>query len=109
MNERRIGVISDIRGLLRPQALEALRGSSLITHAGDIGTLEVLESLRRLAPVAAVRGNVDQGAWCQALPLSETVEIDQMWLYVIHNLSTLDLDPRAAGFGALISKKKTAL
>jgi putative phosphoesterase len=102
MNEQRIGVIADTHGLLRSEAVEVLNSSSLIIHAGDIGQPEVLEALKRIAPVVAVRGNVDKGSWGQSLPLSEVVEFGQTWLYVIHELSTLDLDPHAAGFSAVI-------
>jgi putative phosphoesterase len=98
----KIGVIADTHGLLRPEAIEPLQGSNLIIHAGDIGKLDVLKALKHIAPVVAVRGNVDKGSWCASLSLTETVEIGQSWLYVIHELSQLDLDPSAAGFGAVI-------
>jgi uncharacterized protein len=97
-----IGVISDTHGLLRPEALEALRGSKAIIHAGDIGKPEVLERLREIAPVHAVRGNVDWGDWAKALPVSEVVEVEGLFLYVLHDLNELDLDPKAAGFRAVI-------
>ena len=74
-----VGVIADTHGLLRPEALEALQSSRLILHAGDIGTPDVLEALARIAPVVAVRGNVDKGPWAQSLPLAKAVEIDQTW------------------------------
>ena len=98
----RIGVIADTHGLLRPSALQALQGCDLIVHAGDVGNPEVLQGLRRLAPVVAVRGNVDRGAWAQDLPLSEVVEAGDLSLYVLHILDELDLDPAAAGFSAVI-------
>jgi uncharacterized protein len=100
---RLIGVISDTHGLLRPEAIDALRGSELIVHAGDIGTADVLEALRAIAPTMAVRGNVDTGAWAAALPATEIVEVGRVHLYVLHDASTLDLDPNAAGFAAVIS------
>ena len=102
MNEQRIGVIADTHGLLRPEAIEVLKGSDLIIHAGDIGKPEVLEGLKNIAPVFAVRGNVDKGLWTESLTLSDVVEAGQTRLYVIHEISNLDLDPRAAGFDAVI-------
>ncbi len=89
----RIGVISDTHGLVRPQALGALRGSDLIIHAGDVGAPEVLERLRALAPVAAVRGNVDRGAWADELPEERTVEVGGARIHVIHNLKALTAAP----------------
>ena len=97
-----VGVISDTHGLLRPQALEALKGSDLIIHAGDVGKPEVLAALRDLAPLRAVRGNVDRGDWAEALPLTEVVEVEDTFLYVLHDVGELDLDPQAAGFSAVI-------
>ncbi len=98
-----IGVISDTHGLLRPQAVAALQGSALIIHAGDVGRPEILDELRRIAPVVAVRGNVDHGAWAGRLPLSEIVEHEGVRLYVLHILEDLDLDPPTAGFQAVIT------
>jgi putative phosphoesterase len=97
-----IGVISDTHGLLRPQAVAALRGSSLIIHAGDVGVPEILDELRHIAPVFAVRGNVDRGAWASALPESEIVEVANRLLYVLHDIAALELDPPSAGFRAVI-------
>src|SRR5947199_10770 len=94
----RIGVISDTHGLVRPEALRALAGADLIVHAGDVGTPEVLEALRAVAPVVAVRGNNDRGRWARALAETEVVERSGRSLYVLHDLHELDLDPRAAGF-----------
>lgn len=99
----RIGVISDTHGLLRPEALRALAGADLIVHAGDVGSPEVLESLRSVAPVVAVRGNNDRAPWASALAETEVVESGGRTLYVLHDLKTLDLDPRAAGFDAVIA------
>jgi len=98
-----VGVISDTHGLLRPQATEALQGSDVIVHAGDVGDPRILEQLRGIAPTFAVRGNVDTGAWAQALPLIEVVEAGPLQLYVLHDIATLDIDPQAAGFAAVIS------
>jgi len=98
-----VGIISDTHGLLRPEAVEALHTSDLIVHAGDVGDAAVLERLRAIAPTTAVRGNVDTGAWAKALPLSVVVDVGELRLYVLHELSALDLDPKAAGFAAVIS------
>ncbi len=98
-----VGVISDTHGLMRPQALDALAGSELILHAGDIGSPEVLEALRQISPVIAVRGNNDKGAWAQELADSEIVEAGGVFFYVLHDAAQLDLDPRAAGFRAVVS------
>lgn len=98
----RIGVISDTHGLLRPEALDALSGSDLIIHAGDIGPRSILDQLAEIAPVTAVRGNVDRDGWCSELKLDEVVEVDARTLYVIHDLGTLQLDPAAAGFDMVI-------
>jgi putative phosphoesterase len=99
----RIGVIADTHGLLRPEAIAALRGVDRIVHAGDIGGAEVLAALARIAPVTAVRGNNDRGPWAEALAETETVEVAGAWLYVLHDRNALDLDPRAAGFAAVIA------
>jgi putative phosphoesterase len=98
-----IGVISDTHGLLRPQAVAALRGCPVIIHAGDVGRPEILDELRRIAPVYAVRGNVDIGPWAMQLPENEIVEIEDCLLYVLHDLNALDLDPPTAGFRAVIA------
>ncbi|HET7607813.1 MAG TPA: metallophosphoesterase family protein, partial [Gammaproteobacteria bacterium] len=97
----RIGVISDTHGLVRPEAERALTGCELLIHAGDVGKPEVLDKLRRLAPVRAIRGNIDK--WAADLPDTEVVEIGAHCLYVLHDLNELELDPAAAGFAAVIS------
>ena len=99
----RIGLISDTHGLLREEALAALGGCELIVHAGDVGRAEILDALRAIAPVVAVRGNVDTAEWAEALPLSEVVEANGARLYILHNLNELDLNPRAAGFDIVIT------
>jgi putative phosphoesterase len=100
---RRIGVISDTHGLLRPEALRALRGVDLIVHAGDVGNAEVLEALRAIAPVVAVRGNNDRGAWARALRETETLAVGGARLYVIHDLKELALDPKTADVDVVIA------
>ena len=102
MPEHLIGVIADTHGLLRPQVLKAFGGVELIIHAGDIGNPKVLAGLERLAPVHAVRGNVDRGDWAAELPLNRVVEVGGVLLYVLHELFCLDLDPAAAGLAAVI-------
>lgn len=98
-----VGLISDTHGLLRPEALERLKGSDLIVHAGDIGDQDILTQLANLAPVTAIRGNVDTKAWTQSLPMAELLEVGSSTLvYVIHNIEDLDIDPAAAGFDAVI-------
>jgi uncharacterized protein len=98
----RVGLISDTHGLIRPAALDALRGSELIIHCGDIGDAAVLEALRRLSPVRAIRGNNDKGVWAQSLPTHDVVEVGGHAIYVLHDLAELDLDPGAAGFTAVV-------
>jgi uncharacterized protein len=97
-----IGVISDTHGLLRPQAIAALRGSAVIIHAGDIGSAGVLERLRREAPVVAVRGNVDTSAWASILPITEQVDVGGCRFFVLHQIAQLDFDPAAAGLAAVV-------
>jgi uncharacterized protein len=88
---------------MRPEALDALRDSDLIIHCGDIGDSAVLETLRTLAPVRAIRGNNDKGAWASSIPTYDVVEVGSQSIYVLHNLAELDLDPAAAGFTAVVS------
>jgi putative phosphoesterase len=98
-----IGLISDTHGLVRPEALRALGGSDLIVHAGDVGKPEILDALKLLAPVVAVRGNIDRGGWASALPLTATVSAGLAAVYVLHDLQPVDLDPAAAGFHVVVS------
>jgi len=100
---RRVGVISDTHGLVRPEALHALAGSDLVVHAGDIGGSEVLERLREIAPVIAVRGNNDRDAWAGDLPERITVDISGWSVLVLHDVKTLGLDAAAAGLDAVIA------
>lgn len=98
-----VGVISDTHGLLRPEAVADLKSSELIVHAGDIGTPEVLDELGKIAPVIAVRGNSDKGAWAATLPDTEVVQAGEFSFYVLHDVNELDLDPTAAEFTAVIT------
>jgi putative phosphoesterase len=97
-----IGLISDTHGLLRPEAVRALEGSELIIHAGDVGDPKILDELRRLAPVVAVRGNIDTGA-CSELPVTAVAQAGSALIYVLHDLKALDLKPEAAGFAMVVS------
>jgi putative phosphoesterase len=99
----KIGVISDTHGLLRPEAVELLRGSEHIIHAGDIGSPEIIPALEKIAPVTAIRGNVDTQPWARRFAETEVVELEGFHIYVIHDANALDLNPRAAGFAAVIS------
>ena len=98
-----ISVISDTHGLLRPQALAALNAAQVIVHAGDIGDPQVLAALRGLAPVVAVRGNNDRGAWARRLPARVTLEIGALRLHVVHDVHDVMLDPAAAGIAVVIA------
>jgi putative phosphoesterase len=99
-----VGLISDTHGLLRPEALARLAGSDFIVHAGDIGDPAIIDALSRLAPVTAVRGNVDRAAWARSFPETEVLGVgEDVLLYVLHDIGALDLDPVAAGFRAVIS------
>lgn len=99
----RIGLISDTHGLLRPEALTALKGSQLIIHAGDVGKPEILDELEALASVVAVRGNVDTQPWASKLPPTAVAEAEGATIYVLHSLAELDLNPVAAGFRIVVS------
>ena len=98
-----ISVISDTHGLLRPEAIEALRGSDHIIHAGDVGAPEILEKLSTIAPVTAIRGNIDKGDWARGLPETQVIELGGVLIYVLHDLHQLDLKPKAAGFSVVVS------
>lgn len=97
-----LGVISDTHGLLRPEAVEALRGSDRILHAGDIGDVAILDALAKVALVTAIRGNVDATPWARSLPKSEVIEAGDISIYMLHDLGQLDLKPAAAGFRVVI-------
>jgi putative phosphoesterase len=98
----KIGVISDTHGLLREEALTALRGVDHILHLGDVGDFGILRELQKLAPVTAIRGNIDVQGECAALPATEVIEFAGHSLYILHNLAELDLNPQAAGFAAVL-------
>jgi uncharacterized protein len=102
-NPRKIGLISDTHGLLREEALDALRGSDLIIHAGDVGDPKILEALRQIAPLVAVRGNVDTAEWAKSLPETAVAEAGAVNIYVLHDSNALDLDAKAAGFHIVVS------
>ena len=99
----RVGLISDTHGLLRPQAVERLRGASHIIHAGDIGAAEILAGLRALAPLTAVRGNNDRAGWARTVRVTETAQFGQVRVYVVHDLAELEIDPAADGFRVVVS------
>lgn len=102
-NPTLIGLISDTHGLLREKAVQALQGAEMILHAGDVGDPEILDTLNSVAPVVAVKGNIDNGPWASALPNTEVVEAGPTTIYILHNLRELDLDPAAAGFQIVVS------
>jgi putative phosphoesterase len=97
-----VGVISDTHGLVRPEAVAALRGSDLIIHAGDVGRPEVIEELAAIAPTFVVRGNIDQASWAAGLPMTQTVDVGRLRVFVLHEIAQLDLDPAAAGIAAVV-------
>jgi len=99
----RLGIISDTHGLLRPQALAFLKGCDRIVHGGDIGNADVLTQLSSIAPVTAIRGNNDKGAWAQGIPETQLFDFNAIRVYVIHDLSLLDIDPLAAGIKLVVS------
>lgn len=99
----RVGVISDTHGLLRPEAIAALRGADHLLHAGDVGDPQILNALKSLAPLTAIRGNIDRSGRCAALPETEAVELGGYLLYLVHALADLDVQPKAAGIAAVIS------
>ena len=101
--DHKIGIISDTHGLIRQSVVESFNDVDLIVHAGDVGKPEVLETLQDITRVYPVRGNVDGGKWTDNLPFTEVVQVGQVFLYVLHDVNALDLDPVAAGFNAVIS------
>jgi putative phosphoesterase len=102
-NQIIVGVISDTHGLLRPEAVAPLRGSDYIIHAGDVGDAEILKRLNAIAPLTAVRGNVDREPWARKLPETQVLEAGGVSIYILHSAADLDLKPEAAGFAAVVS------
>ena len=98
----KIGVIADTHGLMRPQILRAFHGVDHIIHAGDVGSVAVIDELKNIAPITVIRGNMDLADWASNFPETAVAEFDGLLLYVIHNLSNLDLDPQTAGFSAVL-------
>jgi len=101
--DHKIGIISDTHGLVRQGIVKSFKDVDLIVHAGDVGKPEALETLQAITRVYPVRGNVDGGKWTDKLPFTEVIKVGQVYLYVLHDLNSLDLDPAAAGFNAVIS------
>ena len=99
----RVGLISDTHGLLRAEAIEGLQGSDFIIHAGDIGDPDILRQLAEIAPVTAVRGNNDNGSWASAIPETNVLQIGDIFIYAIHDLAELDIDPVGAGFQVVVA------
>jgi putative phosphoesterase len=99
----KVGIISDTHGLLRPAALRALAGADHIIHGGDIGRADILDELRRIAPVTAIRGNVDTGDWAKHYAETETIRIEGHLFYVLHDRKALSIDPAASGIDVVIS------
>lgn len=103
MSKYKIGVISDTHGLLRHEALEMLKGVEMIIHAGDVGDPEILQKLKEIAPIVAVRGNCDKGEWAYKLNKTEVIKLGELLIYVIHNINDIDIDLEAADFNIVIS------
>jgi uncharacterized protein len=99
----RVGLISDTHGLLRPEAVDFLRGSDFIVHAGDICDPQILVALAELAPVTAVRGNNDRGLWADALPETALLQVGEVLIYTVHDLAQIDIDPAAAQVHVVVS------
>ncbi|MGC2297502.1 MAG: metallophosphoesterase family protein [Acidobacteriaceae bacterium] len=99
----RVGVMSDTHGLLRPEALKALAGVDHILHAGDVGDADILSALEKIAPLTAIRGNIDRSGPCAALPATEIVVLNQVTFYLLHDVHELDLDPATAGISVVVS------
>ncbi len=99
----KIGVLSDTHGLLRPEVLPTLKGVERILHLGDVGDAKILDALRKIAPVTAVRGNIDREGPCGRLPETEVLLLEGSYIYLLHNIETLHLDPAAGKFAAVLS------
>lgn len=103
MEDLIIGIISDTHGFLRPEAVRGLENCNLIIHGGDIGKIEIIDELQQITRVVAVRGNIDKGQLAELFPATEVVEIANKYIYIIHDLNQMDIDPKAAGFDVVIS------
>ena len=103
ITKKLIGIISDTHGLVRPQALEALKDVDMILHAGDIGSQDVLDTLNEIAPTVAVRGNNDKADWARSLPDWEVVEVGGVSIYMLHDVKAIDISPSGAGFQVVVS------
>lgn len=99
---KRIGVISDTHGLLRPEARERLLGSDFIVHGGDIGDQAILDALRAIAPLTVVRGNNDRGPWAEAVPETDVLKVGPVGIFAIHDIGTLRIDPAELGMQVLV-------
>ena len=99
----RIGLISDTHGLLRPEALAYLQGSDYIVHGGDIGSQDILDQLGKIAPVTAVRGNNDRDGWALQVPETDFLQVGDLFIYALHDLALLDIDPAAAGVRVVVT------
>lgn len=97
-----VAVLSDTHGLLRPEVLPAIAGADHILHAGDVGNIEILDQLRTVAPVTAIRGNIDQHGPCAELPATEAVELNGCLIYIVHAINDLDIAPKAAGVKVIV-------
>jgi len=98
-----VGVISDTHGLLRPEAVEALQGSDFIVHAGDIGKQDIIDALSKIAPVTAVRGNVDKGCFAEQYLNEEVIKVEETYIYILHISQEIRLDPIVAGFQVVVT------
>lgn len=103
MKNKKIGIISDTHSLLRPEVLEIFKGVDLIIHGGDIGSPQILESLRKIAPVVAVLGNNDRWEWNHKLSKTELIDFGDIYIYLLHDIDKLDIDPKGAGIDVVIS------
>ena len=99
----RIGLISDTHGLLRPEALAWLQGSDYIVHGGDIGSPDILDQLAQIAPVTAVRGNNDRDGWAMQVPETDFLQVGELFIYALHDLDLLDIDPASAGVRVVVT------
>ena len=100
--KKTIGLISDTHGVIKEGVIKALKNCDLIIHAGDIGSINVIDSLRKIAPVYAIRGNIDKGEWAKQISKTKIIKVDNIVIYVIHNIKEMDIDPKKAGFDIVV-------